>query len=104
MEILGLLTIFLGAAVLFVVAVVSLSLIRGFVLAKLWLWFLVPLGLPVLSIPAAIGVAMTVAMITHQSENVKDERTGKEKGVAFAMAFVGPFITLLFGYVVKGYL
>lgn len=40
---------------------------EGFVLTKLWAWFVVPtFGLPMLTIPIAIGICIIAAFLTHQ--------------------------------------
>jgi hypothetical protein len=44
-----------------------LSIYDGFVLTKLWMWFVVPtFGLPMLTLPIAIGLALLVSFLTHQ--------------------------------------
>lgn len=35
---------------------------NGFVLSKLWLWFVVPLGVPSIGIAAAMGIIVTITM------------------------------------------
>jgi len=43
------------------------AIFNGWVLSKLWGWFMVPtFGLPALALPAAIGVAIVIAYLTHQ--------------------------------------
>ena len=39
---------------------IIVTLIQGFVLMWLWRWFIVPLGVKVLTIPWAVGVALLV--------------------------------------------
>ena len=39
----------------------------GYVATRLWTWFLVPLGLPVINIPFALGLTTTLALITGSS-------------------------------------
>ena len=48
-------------------AIVPLQLLRGYVLAQLWRWFVVPLGGPAVDVVHAIGISLLVAMLTHQS-------------------------------------
>jgi hypothetical protein len=53
-------------------SVVSLALLpvlipwEGFVIAKLWRWFLVPLGVPPVTISHAIGISTLTWLLTHQ--------------------------------------
>lgn len=77
-------------------------ILRGWVLTILWGWFAVPFGLPVLNIPTAIGVALIVSYLTHQTVDAqpKEESAGEKFATAVVMAFVGPFLTLGFGLIV----
>lgn len=43
-------------------ASVAVSLFQGFVMAKLWLWFLVPFGFPAVSVAVAWAVGTLIAM------------------------------------------
>lgn len=45
----------------------GLAVFEGFALKTLWAWFVVPtFGLPELSIPVAIGIALIVSLLAHQ--------------------------------------
>lgn len=89
-----------GAVVGFIGLTVGTILWRGYVLAILWGWFAVPaFGLPQLTIAQAIGVSIVVGMLTHQG--FKDDR---ELGPLVALALLGPLVSLLIGWIVKGYL
>lgn len=51
-------------------------LFRGMVVRDLWYWFVVPLGLPVLSIAHAIGLSGMIFYITFAiREESKDDKT-----------------------------
>lgn len=100
----GALIIGLGLFGVLAITVAGASILRGFVLAKMWLWFLVPLGTQPLSIPNAVGICLIASMLTHSQANVKDNRDADEKNMAIAMVFVNPLIALLFGYTVKQWL
>lgn len=39
------------------------AFLRGWVLTQLWSWFLVPLGLPSVSLAQAIGIGLTIQLI-----------------------------------------
>lgn len=54
-------------AVLVFVNIVPVMIWRGFVLQSLWVWFLVPLGTPMVGIVQAIGVSMTLSYIAGTS-------------------------------------
>lgn len=61
-------------AILGVAVVTALLLWRGFALSMMWGWFMVPLGLPVIPIAHAIGVAALVSLLTHQRTSGKEKR------------------------------
>lgn len=48
-------------------------ILRGFVLAKMWLWFLVPLGVPEIGKAHAIGIAMLAALMLSGLARDKSE-------------------------------
>jgi len=77
---------------------------EGYVFIKLWDWFVIPtFGLPKLSIYTAIGIMLLMGFLSHQLDIKKifEERTTKEKWVAFVMLFVRPAVFLFLGYIVK---
>lgn len=81
-----------------VIACLSLLHIwTGFVLSIMWGWFAVPLGLPAISIPMAIGLALTGKMMLGF-------RGGKaENGMkAWINTICVPLFALAIGWIVKG--
>lgn len=42
--------------------VVALIVLRAWCITKMWLWFVVPLGVPAIGIAGAIGLVMTVSV------------------------------------------
>lgn len=86
----------IGIMVLLALLMVVESLIRGFVLATLWSWFVVPIGGPEISIPIAIGISIIVGMLTNHGAKVEE----KELGSAIGGAIVGPFVVLGIAWVV----
>lgn len=40
---------------------------KGFCLKWLWLWFLVPMGLPAITIPTAVGITIIVTRLTSNT-------------------------------------
>jgi len=55
-----------------VIVVVS-TVLNGWALRKLWGWFIVPLGVPPLTMVGAIGFAMVVYFLTYHSQPKRDE-------------------------------
>jgi hypothetical protein len=78
--------------------------VNGYALAKLWAWFVVPtFAVPLLTIPAAIGLAMVVSYLTHNPDlSKKEEKPYWETLLTgFIWAILKPSIALLFGSIVK---
>lgn len=86
-----------------VIGIVSLLVVlNGWALSVLWGWFIVPLfGLPVLSIPYAIGIALIAGMLKGHT---KDPDTDDDKAAVLAKIFLFPFIALFIGWIVKGFI
>lgn len=83
---------------------IVLGILRGFVFAKLWLWLVMPVftNMPELSIASAIGIALVVSMLTKKfSDREAPDDEEKSKAQIVISAFVGPLVTLLFGYIVS---
>ena len=77
------------------------SLVKGFVLSKLWSWFVVPtFHIATLSIATAIGIGLIVTMLVPGSSS-----KGKNYGAAWMFStavtsIAGPFFILFVGWVV----
>ncbi len=49
-----------------VIGIPITAVVRGFVVAKIWLWFVAQqFGLPALNIPQAMGVSLLVGLMTY---------------------------------------
>jgi hypothetical protein len=86
------------------IAIIIVIPLRGFVVSVLWGWFVVPLGVVALNIPAAIGLAMLVRMVTSPHpdyDEVSDaERENRVlKGIGNSIG--GPLLALIVGCVLK---
>lgn len=75
------------------------SVIRGYVLTYLWAWFMVPFGLPHLSVAWAIGVSMIVSYLAASNESSNSD-SDKGSWNTVLISLIAPFITLLIGYIV----
>lgn len=83
----------------------ALSL-RGWVLSQLWFWFVVAkFHVPALGIAEAIGLALTLGMLTSRAKSCKqDDRPFWEQvGDAVGSSIVVPLLAILFGYVVHSF-
>jgi hypothetical protein len=83
--------------------IVLSAIFNGYALSVLWGWFVVPtFGGPALGIVPAIGIAMVVGYLTHQSHDCKKE--DDELRMRFTKQVVGallkPAFALFFGWIV----
>jgi hypothetical protein len=69
----------------------------GLVLKTLWVWFLVPIGLPAIGVATAIGVSIIAHMLAASTEGKKDEEEGWGHIIGVLLR---PGWALLFGWVV----
>ena len=86
--------------ILAVLAILVLALLiliwRGFVLSYLWLWFMVPLGLPEVSLGESVGLILIARVLTFAlSPNDDKEKEWYEKLLIW---FLAPLIALGIGY------
>ena len=93
-------------AIAAIVGVTALGVVvNGWVLSHLWIWFLVPLGLPVISVAHCIGISMVTSWLTYQYQTSKGEEDGSKVLTNLAIVFiVRPLATLGIGYIVKQYM
>lgn len=76
-------------------------ILRGFVLCKLWSWFIVyQFSLPELTIPIALGISLLIAMLTHQYQTNKEE---KERGIMHlvSLTIIAPLFFLACGWIIS---
>ena len=76
--------------------VIGIIVIHGFIVKLMWGWFVVPLGLPVLSIVHAIGLGLLFKYLTwqHRSKDDKDDSVA----IKLTTALLYPFLILGLGY------
>ena len=80
------------------------SILRGWALSILWGWFIVPFfGLPPLSIPYAIGIALVVTYVTGHPDNIKEEYK-EGTGKTLAITILQPFVVLLVGWIITKFI
>lgn len=79
------------------------SILNGWALSKLWLWFIVStFDIRALSIPQAIGLSLVIAYLAHQhSSTEKKEEYWKQLLELFKLATFKPLFALAFGAIVK---
>lgn len=77
--------------------IAALATWRGLILSIMWTWFLVPLGVPTITIPLAIGFSLLVGFLTPSAAKEKNDSFGE----AMAEGIVSPLVFLLLGWIVK---
>ena len=70
------------------------AMLRGVVFSSLWLWFVVPLGVHPIGIAAAIGLSMTVNLVTNDPFVKRDDELKGLSG-AFARPIFSVLISLI---------
>lgn len=84
--------------------IMSISAVwHGYVLTKLWAWFIVPIfHLPVLTIAPAIGIVIVLNFLTKtDTSDLKKEDDGKETFFKRVFgSFVQSLFTLIIGWIV----
>jgi len=89
-----------GLAMLVMVTLIPLVIFHGWVISKLWLWFVVPaLGLAPLTIPLALGLGSFVLYFVWRP-NPKDlGKTTEEYILATVYLYFRPVAFLLVGWI-----
>lgn len=88
------------------IALIFGPIIRGWVLTKLWVWFIVaPFNAAPLGVAQCIGLSLIVGFLTKESAHCDDKRPAMKRFWAgMAQIFIDPLFLLLFAYVVSLYL
>lgn len=83
-------------AVVWLVAYVPLALLRGWVIALLWGWYVVDyFGLAPLTIVQAVGLGLLVSLFTSRAPTEEDQQRSVIEELFYAAMF--PLLTLAFG-------
>ena len=90
-------------AVIGFVGLVAATLSRGYAMAVLWAWFMVPLGLDPIGKAHALGLSLLVGMLTYGSGTGK---SGDEFGIAHALivGIVHPFVCIGVGWLIRSFM
>lgn len=80
------------------------AVIRGLVVQKLYFWFVVPFGLPVLTLKIAIGLSILIPFLTYEIDFNKAKTKSLESREFFtnviSLGVFSPLLTLFIGFVV----
>ena len=97
----------LGVLIFAIAMIVVGALMNGWVVTILWEWFIVPvLGLPSLALVPAIGFALTVGVLTKNTnlQTNKDKTTMETASELFALAVIQPLFTLFMGWIIQSFM
>lgn len=72
----------------------------GYVLTVLWGWFIVPFGLPALSISWAFGLILVVSLLRSPARKPREDETWH----VLACYTLGPLFALLFGWIAHSFM
>lgn len=88
------------------VSLLAISLLRGWVLSYLWLWFVVPLGVQPIGLWHAFGLSMMISMLTGSKVAPYPKPEGldalKQLGETALLGVVSALFVLGIGYLVSG--
>jgi hypothetical protein len=97
--------------IIFVPASIYFALAYGFVLSKLWSWFLVPLGLPVIGALHAAGIMGLVRLMTHDIQAVLNQKVTNDdeeetyvKIIRWFSLLLIPWVSLAVGAVIHRFM
>ena len=96
-----------GACLVLMLFGIPFSILAGgWAVSILWAWFLVPLGLPPISWATAAGLKLLVYYCTYTPIYYgEDKRTETQKmGACIAGLYLGPFVYLASGWVLRFFL
>lgn len=91
----------LTGALLFLISSIPLALWRAYVIARLWAWYMVPLGVPAVGVVQAYGVSLVIGIVTGAAYRDATKREA-EDDAAIVKRIVGVAVmsgfALLFGW------
>jgi hypothetical protein len=90
-------------ALLWIILAAPMMMLRGWVIMKLWAWFIIPFGIQGLTLPHAMGVGLILTFLTAHTLG-KNAETMEEKIKEIVTPIVWPLLTLLMGYIVQSFM
>jgi ACR3 family arsenite efflux pump ArsB len=91
-----------SAIFFFLVALPAASLMNGWAISVLWNWFMMPyLHFPALNVLPAMGVALTVGMMTKTPNVATEKQEWYERLIG---VFIGPLVAIGLGWLLRLFL
>ena len=80
-------------------------IVRGWALSTLWLWFLVPIGAPVIGITTALGISVILGLFTahlnqEASKDNKSKTLSELYGTIVAKSIGAPLVSVATGWLI----
>lgn len=93
----------LGKFTVFIISIVVAVIVRGFVLTKLWAWFIVPVfELSPLRIVEAIGISTLIGYLTYSREKGKEDDDFWKKFIeSLVVSIVLALLSLGMGWIIS---
>ena len=77
-------------------------LATGYIISWMWVWFVVPLGVPAITLVHAWGLSAMIYIVSR-TPSIYENENNKIDGGKVTAALLMPWITLLVGYILHGY-
>ncbi|OHA88118.1 MAG: hypothetical protein A2653_03045 [Candidatus Zambryskibacteria bacterium RIFCSPHIGHO2_01_FULL_43_25] len=88
--------------ILYLLVSIPVIVFDGFVLSKLWGWFVVTqFDLPSLGVAQAVGISLIVSLLTYQIKNKSDEDSKPRAVRSVIESAAVAFTALVYGWVVS---
>lgn len=68
--------------------ILALLVFQGFVVSSLWGWFVVPLGMPAIGTWHGLGLALLLALVTHQFTRVPESEVMQQMSHEISRPFL----------------
>lgn len=90
----------IGLSIFVAITIIPLTIFSGFVITKLWMWFVIPaFGLQPLSIPLALGLGTLVSYFAWRQKDSEVGETTKDFIKAMMVIYIRPALFLLIGWI-----
>ena len=97
----------LGVLTASITTIIASTLWKGYVLSKLWLWFVAAtFGAQPLGVAESIGLSLIITFTTHQFDQYEDKNATTQDRIAIAIGYslFYPAFALFIGWIVKAWL
>jgi len=83
---------------------IGILLLRSWAFLNLWIWFVVPLNAPQISLSHTMGLLLIISLVTPTQSFDSKDKTLIEQIKDLGIAICSPIFILSLGYVVKMFL